>query len=263
MSEMGEGPEVPEVPDVDAAPLSGWERLSASVLGVGLAGAGGVAVFITTNQAGSVALLLVGVVLLIMAINGAPLTRARYQDYELFMSRRRHRVVENIRDEPPEEARQALQVLNTIDPGASRDPVVARASGYLLELEVVDRLQRLHPEIEVSRGPLDYGVDAVVPLNDRRIGVEVKGGSGDVPLRTADLRRVVNRVIGSPSRLGGAHVDGLLIVTNRVLPTELSRRIRELSQIMPIGVVRWVDAQDDQALEDALGELSRRRRLSD
>lgn len=258
VSDIAEGSEAPEAPDVDAAPLSRWERVSASVLGLGLSGAGGVAVFVTGNQAGSVALLLVGVVLLVMAINGAPLTRARYQDYELSMARRRRHVVENIRDESPEEARQALQVLNTMDPGASRDPVVVRASGYLLEIEVVSHVQRLFPAAEVNRGPFDYGVDAVVPLNGRRIGVEVKGGSGDAPLRIADLRGVVHAVRNRGLRMGAANIDGLLIVTNKMLPTDPARRIRDLSQIMPTGLVRWVDEQDDQALRDAIEELSRR-----
>ncbi|WP_369178682.1 hypothetical protein [Streptomyces mutabilis] len=212
----------------------------------------------TSNQAGSVALLLVGVVLLLMAINGSPLTRARYQDYEVFMARRRRDVVENMRDDSPEEARQALQMLSTLDPGASRDPVVARVSNHLLELEVVRRLQRLYPATEASQGPFDQGVDAVIPVDSCRIGVEVMGGSGTTPLHGADLRRIVNRVAGRRIRVGGPNIDGLLVVTNRALPAQLSRRIRELSEVMPTSVVRWVDEQDDQALEAAIRELSGR-----
>ncbi|WP_307538944.1 hypothetical protein [Streptomyces sp. V3I8] len=214
----------------------------------------------TSNQAGSVALLLVGVVLLLMAINGSPLTRARYQDYELFMARRRRDVVANMQDDSPEEARQALQVLSTLDPGASRDPVVARVSNQLLEFEVVRRLQRLYPATEVSQGPFDQGVDAVVPMGAYRIGVEVLGGSGDALLPSADLRRIVHRVDSRRTRLGGPTIDGLLIVTNRALPVHISRRVREVSEVIPTGVVRWVDEQDDQALEAALQQLSRRLR---
>lgn len=262
MREVSEIESGPEGPEPDAAPLSRWERLSASVLGLGLSGAGVVAVFMTGNQAGSVALLLVGVVLLLMAINGSPLTRARYQDYELFMARRRRDVVANMQDDSPEEARQALQVLSTLDPGARRDPVVARVSNHLLELEVVRRLQRLYQATEVSRGPLDLGVDAVVPVDGSRIGVEVAGGTGDIPLQTSDLRRIVNRASTGRMRLGGASIDGLLIVTNRPLHTHMARRIRDVSEIMPTGVVRWVDEQDDQALEAAIRELSGRLRSS-
>ncbi|MFI9465037.1 hypothetical protein [Streptomyces xiamenensis] len=258
MSEIEGGP---EGPGPDAAPLSRWERLSASVLGLGLSGAGAVAVFMTSNQAGSVALLLVGVVLLLMAINGSPLTRARYQDYELFMARRRRDVVANMQDDSPEEARQALQVLSTLDPGARRDPVVARASNHLFELEVVRRLQRLYRATEVSRDPLDpldLGVDAVVQVDGFRIGVEVKGGSGDIPFQGSDLRRIVNRASAGRIRLGGSSMDGLLIVTNRPLSAQIARRIREASEILPTGVVRWVDEQDDQALEAAFRKLSGR-----
>ncbi|MFJ7099976.1 hypothetical protein [Streptomyces albogriseolus] len=259
MSDVGDES---EMPDLDAAPLSRWERLAASALGLGLSGAGVAAVFMTSNQAGSVALLLVGVVLLLMAINGSPLTRARYQDYELFMARKRRRVVENIQDESPDEARQALQVLRTLDPGARRDPAVARASNHLLELEVVRRLRRLYPEVEVAEGPFDYGVDAVVSVDGCRVGVEVAGGSGDTFLSGADLRRIVNRVAGRRLRLTGPNVEGVLIVTNRMLPSQIARRVREASEIMPTGVVRWVDEQDDQALDAAVRELSGRLRAS-
>ncbi|GGQ26058.1 hypothetical protein GCM10010233_49040 [Streptomyces pseudogriseolus] len=250
--------DAPGAPEFDVAPLSWWERLAASTLGLGLSSAGVAAVFMTSNQAGSVALLLVGVVLLIMGINGSPLTRARYQDYEFFMTRRRRRVVESIQDDSPAEARQALQVLATLDPGASRDPVVASISNHLFEREVVSRLQRSFPLTEVSEGTFDHGVDAVVPMNGCRIGVEVMGGGRDRPLTGSDLRRIVNRASGARIRLTGSTIDGLLIVTDRPFPASMSRRVRELSSVMPTAVVRWVDEQDDHALETTLRELSRR-----
>ncbi|WP_143110734.1 hypothetical protein [Streptomyces sp. cf124] len=255
---MSDAGDVPDSPEPDAAPLSRWERLAASALGLVLSGSGVAAVFMTSNQAGSVALLLVGVVLLIMAINGSPLTRARYQDYELFMARRRRQVVATLRDDSPEDARQALQVLSTLDPGADRDPVVVSASSYVLEQEVVSRLQRLFPATTANEGPFDYGVDAVVPIEGGSIAVEVRGGTGSVPLSVTELRRIVNKAASARMRLSAASFEGLLVVTNRPLPPSLPRRIRELSPILPTAVVRWVDEQDDQVLEATLRELSSR-----
>ncbi|MFF1562029.1 hypothetical protein ACFVY1_00615 [Streptomyces sp. NPDC058293] len=253
MSTPDETPEAPE-PQFDAAPLSRWERSAASLLGLALSGAGAAAVFKTSNQAGSVALLLVGVVLLIMAVNGSPLTRARYQDYELFMARRRRPILANIDQEAPEVARQTLQVLNTVDPGASRDPLVAQVSAHVYEREVVDRLAGKYPSMVVTRGPMDMGMDAVIPLEYGRIGVEVK--AGQTPLSGRDLRNAVERVsrVGHSSAQNG--VDALLLVTNRPLPADFSRRIREVRSVLPIAVVRWVDEQDDQALTGKIDDLA-------
>ncbi|MFJ8605135.1 hypothetical protein ACIREM_41805 [Streptomyces shenzhenensis] len=221
-----------------------------------MSGAGVAAVFLTSNQAGSVALLLAGAVLLIMAINGAPLIRARYQDYELFMARRRRRVVAAIEEDSPEEARQALQVLNALDPGASRDPVVAQVSGAILEREVIDRLRRWFPETVPYGGAMDQGVDAVVSLDSGRIGVQVKSGSH--PLTSFQLRDIVHRITNRGTDLAVSGVDGVLVVTNMPLASTLSRRVRELNSIMPTAVVRWVDEQDDQALETAVRQMSSR-----
>lgn len=248
--------DTPEVPELDAAPLSKWERLAASLSGAALSGAGVAAVFVTSNQAGSVALLLVGVVLLIMGINGSPLTRARYQDYELFMTRRRRQIVASIEQDSPEEARQALQVLTTVDPGASRDPLVAHVSAAVLEREVINRLTVLFPTTSFAAGPGDMGLDAVVPTPNGTIGVQVKGGS--TPLSGLELRNLVLAASRARVPAAPAGVDALLVVTNKPLPTNLPRRVREMSASLPTAVVRWVDEQDDQALDAKIQELTRR-----
>lgn len=257
IASVSDAGDVPEAPELDAAPLSRWERFAASVLGVGLSGAGVAAVFMTSNQAGSVALLLVGVVLLLMAINGSPLTRARYQDYELFMARRRHQVVAAIEADSPEEVRQALQVLNTLDPGARSDPLVTRMSGMVLEREVVSRLRRLYPSTLYEGTAMDVGVDIVIPTDNGKIGVQIK--AGDTPLTGLELRKTVEKVANLRTGSAAAtRVDGLLVVTNKPFPSTLVRRVREMSLIMPTAVVRWVDDQDDEALQTRIQALSSR-----
>ncbi|MER5549178.1 hypothetical protein ABT072_43885 [Streptomyces sp. NPDC002589] len=238
----------------EVAPLSRWERLAASLSGIALSGAGATAVFITSNQAGSVALLLVGVVLLVMAINGSPLTRARYQDYELFMARRRRQIVATINQDSPEEARQALQVLSAVDPGASRDPLVARVSALVLEREVFNRLMSLYPSTVVASGPESLSVDAVIPTERGAVGVEIKAGT--TPLSASQLRDMALSAAHARSTAAPDGVGALLVVTNKPLPSTLPRRLRELRSILPIAVVRWVDAQDDQALQTQVQRLS-------
>ncbi|MFJ9099523.1 hypothetical protein ACIRJM_13690 [Streptomyces sp. NPDC102405] len=244
--------EIPEISELDAAPLTRWERLAASLLGIALAGAGATAVFVTSNQAGSVALLLVGVLLLIMGVNGSPLTRARYQDYEFQMARRRRRIAEKIEQEPPETARQALHVLNTIDPGAARDPAVARVSGIVYEREVVNRLARIYPEIEHRGGAGDLGIDATMRTPGGLVGVQIKAGIG--VLSGPDLRDIVE--MAGYARQGAAvPIDGLLVITSRSLPPDPARRIRDARADLPTVAIRWLDEQDDQVLETKVQEL--------
>ena len=219
-----------------------------------MSAAGATAVFVTDNQAGSVALLLVGVVLLVMAINGSPLTRARYQDYELFMARRRRQIVATINEDSPEEARQALQVLSTVDPGASRDPFVAQMSALVLEREVVNRLTSLYPSTVVAGGPGDMGLDAMIPTERGVVGIQVK--SGTTPLYGSQLRVMALSAAHARPTTAPDGVGALLVVTNKPLPATLPRRLRELRSVLPIAVVRWVDEQDDQALQAQVQQLS-------
>ncbi|UQX00997.1 hypothetical protein [Streptomyces sp. RerS4] len=253
---MSTADEMPEIPEPDAVPLTRWERVGASMAGVLLAGAGTVAVFVSSNQAGSVALLLAGAVLLIMAINGSPLTRARYQDYEVLMARRRHAVAETIEQEAPQDARQALQVLSAIDPRSSNDPFVARVSGAVYEREVAERLSALHPGSVLRGGLGDSGIDIVLQTASARIGVNVKEGRS--VLTTAVLRAAVQAAVQVRDHRV-APIDALLLVTNRPLPQDVARRLREVASAgIPVAVVRWVDDQDDDALEAKVQELTSR-----
>ncbi|MFC6985259.1 hypothetical protein [Streptomyces cirratus] len=211
------------------------------------------AVFITSNQAGSVALLLVGAVLLIMAINGSSLTRARYQDYELLMARRRHPIVASIEQDTPQDARQALQVLSAIDPRSTDDPLVAQVSAAVYEREVADRLARVYPESHRVGGAGDLGIDVLVQTPTALIGVQVKAGR--TVLQTSTLRSVIHAAAGARNSRR-APIDGLLLVTNRPLPQDVSRRLREVaSPDLPTAAVRWVDDQDDAVLEAKVQEL--------
>lgn len=231
----------------EAAPLSRWERLGASVAGVALTGSGAVAVFLTGNQAGCVALLLIGALLLVIAINGTPLVRARYQDYELLMARRRRVVAEEITQEPTAEARQALNILTTVDPGARRDPVVARASAAVYEREVVELLQRIFPEASLAMGPGDSGVDAFVNTENGSVGIVAKMGTH--PLGLAEMRRIVTHGFRAP-------VDAILVVTNRVMTQSIERLTVETDPSIPVAAVRWLDHQDDDALRERMRALT-------
>jgi hypothetical protein len=188
-----------------------------------------------------------------MAINGAPLIRARYQDYELLMARRREKAAERIEQEPIDEAKQALEALRTVDPQADRDPAVARVAAAVYEKEVTDRLRHFFPETEQLGGPGDRGADALVRTSNGVIAVEVKAGKRQ--MTTGELRDFLLRSALAPG-------DAVLLVTNRALPTNFERRIRELRIARPelriarpVSAVRWLDEQDDDALRAKVRSL--------
>lgn len=65
-----------DLPSFLARPLRWWERIASAVPGAALSTFGTIAVFVTENQAGSTALLLIGAVLMLVGIQGAPLQGA-------------------------------------------------------------------------------------------------------------------------------------------------------------------------------------------
>ncbi len=237
-------------PPVDAAPLSRWERLAAAVAGVLACGAGVLAVFRSDNQAGTVALILAGALFLLMGVNGAPLVRARYQDYELFMARRRREVVGNIDDEPVESAVVALETLRTVDPQAARDPAFLHAAAALYGRQVFNRLKQIEPNATYTDGPGDMGRDAVLQAPGGQIAVSIRGGSNK--FFQADLVAATH----IPHDLA----DAILIVTSKALPPNIDRRLREArnADSRPIELVRWVDSQDDEILREKVELLKSR-----
>ncbi|MEU8716417.1 hypothetical protein [Streptomyces sp. NPDC048663] len=241
-------PEAP--PQIDAAPLSRWERLGASTAGVLTCGAGVLAVFRSENQAGTVALILAGVLFLLMGVNGAPLIRARYQDYEVLMARRRREVVGNIEREPVESAVVALETLRTVDPQAARDPAVLHASAALYGRQVFTRLKQIEPAAIYTDGPGDMGRDAVLQAPGGQIAISIRGGSKS--LSYTDLL--------AAARIPDDLADAILVVTSRALPPQIDRRLRDLREVdpRPLEIVRWVDSQDDEILREKVESLKSR-----
>ncbi|MEY9930425.1 hypothetical protein ABH926_005070 [Catenulispora sp. GP43] len=235
-------------------PLSRWQRIAACALGLSSAGAGGVSVFLTTNQAGSVALLGVGAGFLIMGVNGTPIIKAKLKDYELTMAPRRHRVVEQALSEPPEEASKTLDVLQQIDPGARTDPAVRRAIGEVYQAEVHAALTRalVGTDLRVTDQRLrgkDQGFDIAIRSPSIAINVEVKHTSNsDIPLSANHVRQAYAYASRS--------VVPFLVVTNHRLSNNI---FEEAKPVDPEGrrvqFVRWSDRQDDSALQLALNRL--------
>lgn len=257
---MGYRQAVPDETDVEMGPdggfggepLSRWQRVASCVLGLGGVGAGGASVFMTSNQAGSVALLGVGAGFLIMAVNGTPIIRAKLKDYELTMAPRRRKVVEIALSEPPEEASRTLDVLQQIDPGARTDPGVLRAMGDVYDAEVLAALKRAAlggPGVTVDYGQSDLGVDLLIRSQSKVIYVAVKYSTApEGPLPASFIRKV----FADADR----RTAPLMVVTNRRLSNQISELAKSVDpEGQKVQFVRWRDRQDDLALKLALIRL--------
>lgn len=244
---------VETVPDAGSAgePLSRWQRIAACVLGLSSAGAGGASVFVTTNQAGSVALLGVGAAFLIMAVNGTPIIRAKLKDYELTMAPKRQQVLEKVLSESPEEASRTLDVLQQIDPGARTDPAVNQAKAYVYKAEVYMAITRAleGTDIRAFSGYPNQDFDLAIRTRSNAINVNVNYTSyPDTLLSTS----YVKRTYGNIQRTRGP----LIVVTNHRLSNDITE---EAKLVDPEGkfvqFVRWRDRQDDSALQLAVNRL--------
>lgn len=239
----------------DVEPLSNWERLGANAAGILSLAVGGVSVFATSNQAGSVALIGVGAVFLTVGVNGAPLLGAKFKDYEVKTGARRRRVAEQAELAGPEEGLRKLDILEQLDPASREDPVVIDAHVRLYRQEVETALVRAVAKADAT------GVQVLdrVPHKPDRTDMQVQ--AFDV---TVDVELIYARgdwVIGDHSlrsTFQAAARGGVprILITNMRIPNT----VNDIADVYDpehtrVQVVRWRDVQDDTALELALHRL--------
>lgn len=142
----------------EADPLSQRQRAGSAAIGVLLAGAGTVAMFVSRNGAGCAVALVVGGIFLLMAITGMPLLGGRLMDAELMMGRRRARLIQRAKAAPPLEARVLLNHLILTDPDVT-DDVHAVALDFAL---LLDEVKYAADEILEPDGHLHHMTDPEV-----------------------------------------------------------------------------------------------------
>lgn len=233
----------------DSAPLSNIERFTSGAIGLLMIAAGTVAVFKRSVEAGPTALIAIGAILVVMAVTGSGITRAKFGENEVTLAARRKIAAAAIAMASPEEADAAIAVAAAYDPVAI--PVSSGLAGESYaryERLVGERVRRLANADSVTYserfGP--YQVDYVVRLPGRMIALEVKYGSPD---RRIDSSRI-HAALGI---LTASDAETLAVVTNMRLPSEsvLAQLNRFASQMnKDFRVIRWVDGEDDGSLEE-------------
>ncbi|MFJ4437134.1 restriction endonuclease [Streptomyces sp. NPDC088923] len=204
----------------------------------------------TKNQAGSVALVLSGIIFLLMFISGNPLLSLGHGDTQMRFATRRRRVIEEAEEAPPREARSALEALSTMDPLASRDASFIRTSARVYERLVYAELLRLFPEFSVSQEGIDNSLfDISVVTPDRHvISVELKALQN--PVSTSVVHRLAGVVAIS--------ITGGLLVSNQRLTRAAEEALRRAQESgNKISSVQWRDESDSAALKGAVLGLLR------
>jgi hypothetical protein len=231
----------------EASDPVGWHgRGIATGLGLVAAGAGGVAVFRTENQAGTAMLLLVGAALLVIGTLGTT-TRWWFDNgnnsVELAMIRRRavKVIAEARQEESVEVAAAVVEAVSTVAPIADMDPVDDLAIIY--EARVADALDRSAENGGSVRLWSNFRhVDGLMVTANGRLAVEARykhRGTLNLP-----------EVQAAQKRARCACWEGrLLIVTNAPL-SGLTRRSN--GESWPVEAVTWNDERDDDLLARAI-----------
>ncbi|BCB92095.1 hypothetical protein [Phytohabitans suffuscus] len=190
-------------------PLSMWERIIATVAGGVLLTLGALAVFVSANQAGSAALLLVGAVFVLFGVNGTPLLSGKLMEFEFQMAARLRRAVRDVAARlPDDEARLVLSTIEEASPKKYAEPLVALIDVLLFEARVRDAAmltgERVVPRANPGTGePL---LDVVLS-GDVRVGVFAMFAPSEHGLLTPEFNEAFL------ARLPAAGVQGVLLVT--------------------------------------------------
>lgn len=131
----------------DLLPVAGlsWrERSAASALGLAGVGVGGVGIFLSENQAGTTAMLILGAVFLLMGVQGTAIRRASKDSVEMEQRARRAQVVsqaeEVLQTEGPEQAEAFIEGASAIDPELAKSRWLAGVRGEIYHSQVIAQL---------------------------------------------------------------------------------------------------------------------------
>jgi hypothetical protein len=237
-----------------------WERVLAGAVGLASAGGGGVSVFISNNQAGSTALLLVGGIFLLLAVQGTAIRRATRESLELDPRTARTRVIkkapEILKEEGADKAEAFMEGAITRDPGLIGDERVVAFNARIFEESVIAQIEALgldkfEYKLSVAREVRiqSYQFDAVIKRLDREDAWIV-----------AEVMYASQRFTGSGklqstmARVQAIHRPGL-IISNRHMSQLQQSFFSQASQDPPLHFVLWRTPDDNLALIIAITKL--------
>lgn len=247
----------------DERPTEGLGWLPRAIAGVVATASlvfGGRAVFVTTNEAGSVSLILVGGVFAYLAVSGQALRRLKMGDNEAEFSKAVFRVAmrtvegggSSAGDGTSTEA-AAAKILEQAAREAPSVPrkVLAATEAHRYEEAVIAALRRVAETVSTDVGHHDRGADAVV---NGTVAVQIK--YANKPVMVVDLNG--GGLLDESKLEAPDGFQALLCVTHNVMimpPTNDNLSI-SVGRIRPrVKVVHWNPVMGDAPLAEALADL--------
>jgi hypothetical protein len=243
--------EISVVPQLVGMKINGWYRATSVVLGLAGLGAGGAAVFITHVEAGPVALLVVGLLLLMIGMAGRLPSRIKVGDNEAeWKAAAFDRIVDEIEDSPGDVKPALLDALAAIE-DAMPSTASSTIGAFIYQATISDMLQQYVTEANtVEEDQLAFepsetqrGFDGLLIGPLRTVGVEIKSS------KKGFGRQLIYEVAG---RLSAAASPGgpnaVLLVTRG--PLARSAQLEAL-QFENFYIAQVVDAGDKEILERA------------
>lgn len=252
----------------EAIPIRPWPRAMLALLGLGAAGAGGVAVFTEDLEAGPVALIAFGSLFLLLSILGyvprkAEMAGAKVDFGEIRAVQRF--VAETVENATPEQRPLVEEQVRELAVDA---PQIAAPVLSAIEYEnlvravlasLIHNIEGLTLDATVN---MDYGqVDTVIRRQDgKKIAVNIKYFARPDTLQTpVRYMAIVARMIANILRPGPNDFIGYLYVSNRVRPADRDHVLRFVDEsINPdrVQLVPLTPGGSALALNDALMTLA-------
>lgn len=224
-------------------PVAPWARLIAFFLSGVFGTFGTLAVFFSPNQAGTAALLLIAAVLMLLGLQGTPLTKITSGDHSVALAAIRRKARKEIIDaevnETPEVAGAVAEALDRVVNSHNYSVHSVDQAPEVYERMVLNTIGLLFPDTTVTRPPIDGGFDAIISQGERTLYIDIVYRRNVLDAKAARSKLAV--AIRSTSRL--------LVITN----APLSSQARDInSDSNEIEFITWEGLGDNDILSRAV-----------
>lgn len=259
--------ESPPANDAEVAPsrprgtnLRTWERWLAGIFGFLGTAVGGTAIFVTNNQAGTTAMLLVGALFILMAVQGTAVRKAAKDSVEMYDREAVERTSKDVQDALEEKdyftARAIIETAKEEHPAISRNPAIEVLDYAVYEKEVQQAIERVVPKIVdyevtiLTNGYSDGDRFDLVIMGDKQYNdpvlVEI--------LYSSTIAAPTQRIGRAKNRIRAAGNKGM-IISNRYMTNVAISELRFDQDETDVQFVLWRNTQDDRSLGLALSRL--------
>jgi hypothetical protein len=244
------------VPINTVRPIPNLIRVVAGIGGVAFAVAGCIATFRTSNQAGSVAVLALGAVLIVVAILGQQISRFRAGEYEVVFAL----LAQASRERASGDEERAGVLVDTalaqVTAQQGSTVLATKTARVVAERRILDAIVRsskariLGSHISRNSRAGEVTLDGLLETDNLRIGIGIRESRPD------NLDSIIGNLVSIGIRAEPQPDALLLVIRGLVSPAKIDR-IRMVAERlpMPVKVVEWHDELGPEQIEEDLGDL--------